>query len=114
MSGAFQLEPANKKKPSCWNRTASVSDVAIPHQGYSGINTFSLPDFRLEIKWAYKRKFITMTEIKVDVTSIPPAKQWQLARGCLELYHTILKMPGGREMLEEEKARWSKEQEGRQ
>ena len=43
-------------------------------------------------------------DIHVNVAEITPAAQFQLARGCLELYHSILEMPDGREKLDAWKA----------
>lgn len=41
-----------------------------------------------------------MSDIKVDVSSITPEAQYQLAKGCLEFYFSIVSQPGGRERLD--------------
>ena len=52
-----------------------------------------------------KKKEVNMKpDIHVNVAEITPAAQFQLAKGCLELYHSILEMPGGREKLDAWKA----------
>lgn len=43
-------------------------------------------------------------KIKVNVELIPPEIQFQLAKGCMELYHSIVDQPGGREKLDAWKA----------
>lgn len=45
-----------------------------------------------------------MSDIKVDVSSITPEAQYQLAKGCLEFYFSIVSQPGGREQLDAWKA----------
>lgn len=52
----------------------------------------------------YKRKKSKMSDIKVDVSSITPEAQYQLAKGCLEFYFSIVSQPGGRERLDAWKA----------
>ena len=49
-----------------------------------------------------------MSDIKVDVSSITPEAQYQLAKGCLEFYFSIVSQPGGRERLDAWKAEHEK------
>lgn len=58
------------------------------------------------LRWwtSYKRKKSKMSDIKVDVSSITPEAQYQLAKGCLEFYFSIVSQPGGRERLDAWKA----------